>query len=241
MSQDIQRATTRRGKEWPPVTQPRQPRIRVAPRRVGRPSRTAAEQLGETILDVATDLILSQGYGPTSVEAIVRRTHISKRTFYSRYRDKGELFGAVVRRVVERLSATGDVGLFQGGTIEEILKRVAQAILNAALSSEALALYRVVMAEAVRFPELATVMSERSGNREIVFRIAALLEREARAGHLAVDNALFAAVQFVQMVTALPQRRGLGLGTPMTPPELEIWARETVSLFLNGWRGPLRL
>lgn len=212
------------GKPWP------------APRRGGRPSREAAEQLGEAILDVATELFLAEGYGATSIEAVARRARIAKRTFYSRFRDKPALFGAVVRRVVERLRPAGDAGLFEGGTLEEILIRLARLILGAALSPQALALHRVILAEATRFPELASVVTEQGGSREAVARIAALLERNAGAGELASENASFAAAQFLQMVVALPQRRALGLGTPMTPPELDAWARDTVALFLNGCR-----
>lgn len=211
-------------------------RRRAAPRSGGRPSRAAAERLGETILEAASALFLSEGYGVTSIEAVARRAGISKRTFYSRFRDKAELFGAVVHRVVERLRPAGDASLFEGGTLEEILTRLARVILRAALSPQALALHRLIQAEATRFPELAAVVTERGGSREAVARIAALLEREARAGHLALDNASFAAAQFLQMVVALPQRRALGLGTPMTPPELDAWARDTVGLFLNGCR-----
>jgi TetR/AcrR family transcriptional regulator, mexJK operon transcriptional repressor len=221
-----------------PAAEAKRPRRRrAAPRSGGRPSRAAAEQLGETILEAASVLFLSEGYGLTSIEAVARRARISKRTFYSRFRDKAELFGAVVHRVVERLRPAEDAGLFEGGTLEEILTRLARIILRAALSPQALALHRVIQAEATRFPELTAAVTERGGSGEAVARIAALLEREARAGHLALENAPFAAAQFLQMVVALPQRRALGLGTPMTPPELEAWARDTVALFLNGCRG----
>lgn len=208
-----------------------------APRRGGRPSRAEAERLGETILDVASDLFLTQGYGVTSIEAIARRAGISKRTFYSRFKDKAELFGAVVHRIVERLRPAGDATLFDGASLEEILVRLARLILDAALSPQALALHRVILAEATRFPDLAAVVTERGGSREAVTRIAALLERDARAGHGVPENAPFAAAQFLQMVIGLPQRRALGLGTPMTAPELDAWARDTVALFLEGCRG----
>lgn len=222
------------------ASQPRAAKKRGAPRRGGRPSLAEAERLGETILDVASELFLSEGYGVTSIEAIARRARISKRTFYSRFQDKAELFGAVVHRVVERLRPSGDAGLFEGGTIEEILIRLAQIILRAALTPQALALHRVVVAEATRFPELAAVVTEQGGSREAVRRISALLEGEAQAGHLALENATFAAAQFLQLVVALPQRRALGLGTPMTPAELDSWPRDTVALFLNGCRDRLR-
>jgi len=39
------------------------------------------------------------------------------------------------------------------------------------------------------------------------------------------------------MVVALPQRRIMGLGVPMTARELERWADNAVSLFLDGCRG----
>ena len=224
----------------PAADGPRRTRKPAAPRRGGRPSRAAAEQLGEKILDAATALFLTGGYGVTSIEAIARRAGISKRTFYSRFRDKAALFGAVVRRVVERLRAGNDAELFEGGTIEEILTRLAGYILRAALSPQALALYRVILAEATRFPELATVVNEQGGSREAIDRIAALLEREAHAAQFMPENTSFAAAQFLQIVVALPQRRALGLGAPLTPAELEAWPHDAVALFLNGWRGSLR-
>src|SRR5579862_9641263 len=89
-------------------------------RRGGRPPRLLAEQIGEQILDVATPLFLTEGYGATSIEAVAKRAHMSKRTVYSRFRDKSELFGAVVHRLVERLrppnAATEQ--FFVGGSIE---------------------------------------------------------------------------------------------------------------------------
>jgi AcrR family transcriptional regulator len=215
---------------------PVQPRRTPTPRRGGRPSRAAAEQLGARILDVATELFLADGYGATTIEAIARRARIAKRTLYSRFDDKAELFGAVVHRMVERMRPSDDTGLFAGGPLDEILTRLAGFILRAALSPPALALLRVILAEATRFPELAAVVTERGGSREAVTRIAALLERAASAGELAIENAPFAAAQFLQMVVSLPQRRALGLGAPMTPPELDGWARDTVGLFLNGCR-----
>jgi TetR/AcrR family transcriptional regulator, mexJK operon transcriptional repressor len=215
---------------------PHPARRRPTPRRGGRPSRADAERLGETILDVAAELFLAEGYGVTSIEAIARRAGISKRTFYSRFRDKADLFAAVVRRVVERLRAGSDPDLFDTGTLDTFLPRLARLVLRAALSPQALALHRVILAEATRFPELATVVTEQGGGAETVARIAARLAGEIGATHPGQEAAAFAAAQFLQMVIALPQRRALGLGAPMAAPELERWVDDTVALFLGGWR-----
>jgi hypothetical protein len=38
------------------------------------------------------------------------------------------------------------------------------------------------------------------------------------------------------MVIAVPQRRALGLGPPMSVVERRTWAHDTVALFLTGYR-----
>ncbi|HET6981079.1 MAG TPA: TetR/AcrR family transcriptional regulator C-terminal domain-containing protein [Myxococcaceae bacterium] len=48
---------------------------------------------------------------------------------------------------------------------------------------------------------------------------------------------VFGAQQFLHMVIAVPQRRAMGLGAPMTPAEIDAWARDVVELFLHGCRG----
>jgi AcrR family transcriptional regulator len=208
-----------------------------APRRSGgRPSREAAALLGERILDVAAELFLAEGYGATSIEAVARRARVSKRTFYHRFADKAALFGAVVRRIVEGLRPPADTPLYEGGSLEEILQRLARLILRAALTPRALALNRLMVAEGQRFPELAAIVAREGGRAELVGQIAALLAREVRAGGLAIDRSAFAAEQFLQLVVASPQRRALGLGTPMTEAELDIWSDDCVNLLLNGCR-----
>src|SRR4029453_9820135 len=93
----------------------------AALRRGGRPSRTQSEQLGARILDAATHLFLTHGYGATSIEAIARQARVSKRTFYHRFEDKPAIFGAVVHRIIDRLRPPANVPLLTGATLEEIL------------------------------------------------------------------------------------------------------------------------
>jgi len=202
--------------------------------RGGRPSRTASEQLGERILDVATHLFLSHGYGTTSIEAVARRARISKRTFYHRFDDKPALFGAVVHRIIDRLRPPANVRLLEGANLEDVLRGLAGLILHAALSPQAIALHRLIVAESAKFPKLAAVVAEPT--EEAITLISGLLEHEARVGSLALSNPTFAAQQFLHMVIAVPQRRAMGLGPPMTQKEIDDWARDVVALFLNGCR-----
>lgn len=201
----------------------------------GRPSVEDASRLPDKIMDAAAHLFFHEGYGATSIEAIAKRAQISKRTFYHRFPDKAAVFSAVVHRLIERLRPPQTQNFFEGKNLEDILLALAKLILQASLSPQSLALNRLVLAEAVRFPELALIMVEQGARKEAIQRISALLEQQTRGKAQPSSKASFAAEQFIHMITTVPQRRALGLGQPMSAKEMDAWARDTVTLFLNGW------
>ncbi len=205
-------------------------------RRGGRPSREASEKLGELILDAATQMFLAHGFGATSIDAVAQHLRMSKRTFYHRFPDKEALFAAVVHRIIQRLRPAANIPLIEGADIQTILERLAALILHAAVSFQAIALHRLIVAESARFPELARVLANEGATEEATALIAGILEREASAGRIRVDDIRFAAQQFLQMVVAMPQRRAMGLGAPMSAKELQEWSHKVVDLFLRGCR-----
>jgi len=229
---------TRSGPRRSPSRTAKIPDSVAAPRRGGRPSRAEAEALGARILDVATHLFLSHGYGATSIEAVAKAAGISKRTFYHRFADKPALFGAAVHRIIGRLRPPAGVPLVEGRDVRRILEGLAALIVRAALSPQAIALHRLIVGESGRFPKLAAIVAREGATEEAIRLIAGILEREANAGRIAVNDPAFAAEQFLYMVITIPQRRISGFGVPLAPAELDDWPRKVVELFLNGCRGP---
>jgi AcrR family transcriptional regulator len=74
-----------------------------------RPSKGArAEATRRALLAAARDAFGERGYGPTSVEEIVRRAGVTKGALYHHFRDKDDLFVAVVEEV--KREVTGIVG-----------------------------------------------------------------------------------------------------------------------------------
>jgi TetR/AcrR family transcriptional regulator, mexJK operon transcriptional repressor len=206
-------------------------------RRSGRPPRAQALLLRDQILEVATELFLTEGYGATSIEAVAERAGISKRTFYHRFDDKATLFAAVVHRIIKQIRPPPEVPLLEGATLHQILRRLAELILRAALAPQAIALHRLITAESLRFPNLARAVYDEGWVGEATTLIGGLLARELPDKRLNGELREFAAMQFLYMVVALPQRRKMGLGLPLTPKELAAWADNAVTLFLNGCRG----
>jgi TetR/AcrR family transcriptional repressor of mexJK operon len=201
----------------------------------GRPSRLESERLSDRILDVATALFLGEGFGATSIEAVAKRAGVSKRTFYHRFSGKEMLFEAVVRRMIERWTPAFDAALLEAPSLAISLRRAAEHMLKVAVTPEALALHRMVIAEARRFPELARILHE-LGAAAGIERLAGEFERRIAAGEIRAMNSRFAAEQFILMVVTGPQRRALGLGAPLGPAELGRWIADAVKLFLEGCR-----
>ena len=129
-----------------------------------------------------------------------------------------------------------DTALLEGADLADGLRQAAEHMLKVALTPEALALHRMVITEARRFPKLAHVLHE-LGAAAGVERIARHLETRIANGEMRGVDPRFAAEQFILMVVTGPQRRALGLGAPLTAAALREWVDDTVELFLRGCGG----
>ncbi len=204
-------------------------------RTAGRPPAAAAGLVETLILEHATEAFLRDGYAATSIESIARQARVSKRTLYARWDDKSALFRAVLERLMTRWVATdtpaagGDIGL------EPTLLLMAERILSIALTPEALALHRLMIAESARFPELGALLHGAAAEAGIA-RIAGILEQFIAAGCLPRQDCRFAAEQFLSLVVRGPQLRALGLAPAFGREELRRWMEGAVTLFLDGCR-----
>ncbi len=102
-----------------------------------------------------------------------------------------------------------------------------------ALTPEAIALNRLLIAESARFPELPLMMRQ-AGSAEGTRRVAALLDGAIAQGTLPPQDTGFAAEQFLHLVLAGPQRRALGLGPELDEQQTQAWRDASVALFLKG-------
>ena len=71
-------------------------------RRIGRPSLEGAAGLESRILTAAWDLLLTQGSRELTIQRIARAAAVSKKTIYTRFRDRSDL---LMRLLEQRLEA----------------------------------------------------------------------------------------------------------------------------------------
>ena len=172
---------------------------------------------------------MRDGYGTTSLEAVAAAAGVTKHTLYARFAGKAALLQIVVARLVTNwLPPFVDAEIGQGGGLRDTLLGSARVMLATALTPQArsaLGLYRLIIFG--RFPELALVMRD-AGAAAGTDRLASVL---AVAG---MTDPIWAAEQFTALVLSVPQRRGLGLGSPLDTAGQEVWAKRAVGRPVPG-------
>ena len=104
------------------------------------------------------------------------------------------------------------------------------------MAPKTLALYRLVVAEGIRFPELAHAFFE-GGPGRASRGLALALERSVRRGEVRIRNVSLAAEHFIGMLRDdLHLKVVLGLRPAPTSAEVERTVREAVRMFLDGCR-----
>lgn len=129
-----------------------------APVRSGRPPRELAGLVEERILDAAGRVFLEHGFQGASVDEIAEVASAGKPTIYARFPNKQALFTAVIERMVRRNTSL-DAFACAAGSVEQRLDALARLILERVLTAETVGLVRIAIAEARRFPDLATSVS----------------------------------------------------------------------------------
>lgn len=204
---------------------------RAATGRGGRPTVADAQRRQAYLMEVAGAMFMKLGFAGTSIDAVAEAAGMSKRTVYARYRDKGELFSAVLRDLIERWLVP--ITRFQSSdaALEPMLLEIARHLLTSALAPQAVSLHRIIIGEAERRPEFAR-LAHSEGRQAGIRAIAAALERHR--ARLRVDDLEQAAEQFMSLVIDSSLRQAaLGLGSH---GDIEARIDAAVDLFLNGAR-----
>ena len=158
---------------------------------------------------------------------------------YNYFDSKAALFTAYVGEKCDQfLAQTFDIANHDGDPAE-VLRGIGTRMVRMMLSDVGLAIYRVVIAEAAKFPELARGFFEAGPARAIGF-MAGWLAEETRRGRLAVPDPAFAAEQFFNLCqTRLVIRRKLEMLPDPPDSDVDAVIQASITMFLRSYQaGP---
>ncbi len=203
---------------------------------------TAVDRKRAAIVEAATRRFLRQGYDATRIDQIAADASASKQTVYNQFGDKESLFRQVVlgatataESFAAALPATFDA--VPDAAVPDALRALARRYLATAAAPPVLALRRLVVGEATRFPELAATYHERAPAL-VMAAFAELFARMGARGVLRVPDPAEAAQHFAFLVVGPAIDRGMLIVDAAAPDEAAVQhtADRAVEVFLAAYR-----
>lgn len=197
----------------------------------------------DAIRDAARELFLRDGFAATSMDDVAALARVSKQTVYAHFTDKEALFTTVIVERIEASAAeTHDLlaRLDDTDDLATALRRFAAAHAAGILDPSVIALRRIVIGEASRFPDLARTWWEH-GPQAGHETLAAVFRRAADRGRLRpLPDPSLAAQHFNWLVLSIPMNATLLLGDAarFSDDDLRYLADEAVRVFLAAY-GPV--
>ena len=189
----------------------------------------------DAILAIAREAFFRQGYAGTSMSAIAAELGGSKTTLWSYFPNKHELFMAVADNLVTEYMDSIKCALVPDTQIEATLSSFGQKLLEALLTPPMMALMRLVIGEAGRFPELGAMFDKRGlGHGWIT--VQAYLDQGVRTGQLRAADTFYAAQHFIALCqSGCFQRQLMSGGAMPDPAEIARDAEMAVRAFMAAY------
>jgi AcrR family transcriptional regulator len=170
------------------------------------------------IIDGARAVFLARGFDAASMGDIAKAAGVSKGTLYVYFKDKDELFGAIVHGEC----AMQAEGVFEfdpaDHDVEAVLLRHGQAFVRNIGDPHRMSSLRTVIAVAERMPDLGRKVYE-TGPAVATAKLTAYLRAQVEAGVLAIDDCEVAAAQFIETCHATMFKPMLFNFAPPPKPE----------------------
>ena len=148
------------------------------------------------ILDGAKTVFLSQGFGLATMDDVAAAAGVGKQTVYRHFKSKEALFVGLVSAMCAQVGAllAGAQGEQSDGAPEVELRELGWSLARSLITQDNLRLYRAIVAEAERLPELGQVFYENGA--KVVRAFAAKILRK----RFDESTAALRAATFVQLV-----------------------------------------
>jgi TetR/AcrR family transcriptional regulator of autoinduction and epiphytic fitness len=160
--------------------------------------RRVAEEKRAAILKAATSLFLASGYDGTSLARIAEVAGVSKATLFKQFPTKAVLFDAIVTESWQ-VEDNGNPEL-PTGDLRAGLTTIGHRYVELLTRPGMTALFRIVIAELPRFPELGEAQFSR-GKMPYFESVSRYLDAARSAGSAKVDAPDLAATQFLGMIS----------------------------------------
>jgi TetR/AcrR family transcriptional regulator of autoinduction and epiphytic fitness len=179
---------------------------------------------------------MEKGFDTASMNDVYAATGVSKSTLYSYFKDKQELFVALIDVEREKHASVVWATLDEGLDVGSALARFGERIASISAQEWVVRANRTVLSVADRMPDLARNFYE-NGRARGERRFAEYLDARVADGSLVAGDTLLAAQQFFALCQAAFMRARLfgALATEPSPREIRRVVASAVEVFLAAY------
>ena len=193
---------------------------------------TGREGKRDSILEAARKVFMEVGFGAASMDSIANAAKVSKQTVYNHFGSKEELFAAMIRYWVDqKLTVFSETA--KHGNPEDTLRAIAHNFLDHDNAEQRVSMYRILMAESPRFPELGNIFYK-AGPAVVRRFLADYLADQHKRGILRVDNPVLAAEQFFGMLNGCQFKAQLGIEPLPNKQAVDTYIEHAVTLMIRA-------
>lgn len=169
--------------------------VSVPASKAGRPK---SVQKRLDILAAAAELFLQNGVTATSMDMVAKQAGVSKQTVYSHFKNKDALFAAVIDWKCDehQLDAAHMAG--PDTPVIDVLTKVGNQFVNLLLDPQAIAMYRIVIAEGASNPHVSEIFYN-AGPKHSIDVLCECLHTNAQL-NLSADEAHHLTIMFFNML-----------------------------------------
>jgi TetR/AcrR family transcriptional repressor of mexJK operon len=189
------------------------------------------------ILVGARQVFIELGFERTSVSLIAERAGVSKATLYNHFEDKVSLFTSCLGEECEEAHAAL-AGILEApsGDLEAALFAIGEKVHRLLISPTTMALHRIIVAEAHRFPEVGQQLYDMIA-RYTEQILGGFMKMWSDRGALHVEDPVLAANQFVDLCRGDAYKRvELGIAKEISDEEVRATVAAALRTFLRAYR-----
>ncbi len=200
---------------------------------VRRPRPRGAFRRGQ-ILEAATQVFLDNGYAGATIDLVVERPRASKGSICNFFGDKEGLFAAIIEECTERLMKAFLTIDAKNTDVPNSLAQIARRYLEITLAPDVTGIYRLMLAEGGRIPELARTFY-RLGRDRLIDHMAGIFDRWRARGLIEVEDPALMAGQFLDAAASDLQLRAVaGLSSDDRAAVVERNVQHAVKIFSSA-------
>lgn len=148
-----------------------------------RRTREAAEQTRESILDAAERVFFEHGVARTTLEQIAQAAAVTRGAIYWHFKNKAELFNAVVERVRMPMESAFYRVLETADTIEDLERLCAKALVEVHKDERLQRVYMVLLLKCEHTEEMGSLIErERTAKKKATSSLTQFFSRLQKAG-----------------------------------------------------------